>query len=254
MILASILTSIYVYGDEPSGTIKYVQDVVYLEDHSTIYTKDIVYRAYVQFEANSENTNNDLLLMRNSSYSIYLDSLKGFISEDDDEDNVFNENNVNLDLKECVKNVPLQFKLNYLQPELNVIGEKSSVKVLNIDDTSFDVVSSGVKPNELYFIDSNNQIQFFRNAKAFRINWLKSLKTQDDRLIGEYDKSLQPTDNPYLGESINFEEGKLGFKTSSLTSYTNGQTYCIHSQNGSFGNTLYDLLINDILLPAAKIS
>jgi hypothetical protein len=30
MILASILTSIYVYGDEPSGTIKYVQDVVYL--------------------------------------------------------------------------------------------------------------------------------------------------------------------------------------------------------------------------------
>ena len=254
MILASILTSIYVYGDEPSGIIKYVQDVVYLEDHSTIYTKDIVYRAYVQFEEGSENTDNDLLLMRGSSYSTYLDSLKGFISEDDDEDNVFNENNVNLDLKECVKNVPLQFKLNYLQPDLNVIGEKSTVKVLNIDNTSYDVVSSGVKPNELYFIDSNNQIQFFRNAKAFRINWLKSLKTQEDRLIGEYDKSLQPTDNPYLGESINFEEGKLGFRVSSLTSYTNGQTYCIRSQNESYGNNLYDLLISDILLPAARVS
>lgn len=269
-VLASILANIYIYGDEPSGVIKYVQDIVFLEEHSTIYTKDLVYRAYVSFgnptndsEQNQENqenqestvyTNNDLLLIRGSYYNTYLQSLKNFISDSDDPDKVFNDTNVTLELKECIKNVPIQFKMDYIQPDLNVIGAKSSVRVQNIDGTSFDVVSDGIKPNELYFIDSNDQIQFFRNTKAFRIKWLKSLKIQDDKLIGVYDETLEPTNNPYLGESINYEEGKLGFKVSKLSSYTNGQCYCIYSQNGSFGNILSDLLINDILVPAARIS
>ena len=103
MILASILTSIYVYGDEPSGTIKYVQDVVYLQDHSTIYTKDVVYRAYVEFGQGSANTSNDLLLMHKSNYKEYVERLKTFIttSEDDptnydDPDKVFNDNKSSL--------------------------------------------------------------------------------------------------------------------------------------------------------------
>jgi hypothetical protein len=123
MVLASILTSIYIYGDEPSGTIKYISDIVYLDNHSTIFTKDIVYRAYVEFQENSGNTNNDMLLIRGSHYNTYLASLKTFISEEnDDPDGVFNDTNVTLDLKECIKNVPLQFKLDYIQPDLNAIG------------------------------------------------------------------------------------------------------------------------------------
>lgn len=250
MVLASILTSIYIYGDEPSGNIKYVQDVVFLENHSTIYTKDVVYRAYVQLEQGS--TDNDLLLIRKNSYSNYLGILKGFISEDEDADKVFNDNNVTLELKECIKNVPLQFKLDYQQPDLNIMGEKSTVKILNIDGTTTDCISDGIKPNQLYYLDDNNKITFFN--KFFRIRWLKSLKKDNDILIGEYDTTKPPTDNPYLCESLNYDEGKLGFEVSKLSSYSNGQCYCIYSYNDSYGNDLYDLLIKDILVPAARVA
>ena len=34
----------YVYKDESTQNIKYISDIVFLGDHSTIYTKDIVYK------------------------------------------------------------------------------------------------------------------------------------------------------------------------------------------------------------------
>jgi hypothetical protein len=52
--------------------------------------------------------------MHKSNYKEYVERLKTFIttSEDDpnnydDPDKVFNDNNINLELKECIKNVPI---------------------------------------------------------------------------------------------------------------------------------------------------
>ena len=66
LIISSILTSMYVYKDESAQNIKYISDIVFLEDYSTTYTKDIVYKIY-----KSKNTvaDNDLLLFHKMKYN-----------------------------------------------------------------------------------------------------------------------------------------------------------------------------------------
>lgn len=248
MILASILASLYVYGDTPSGNIKYISDIVYLNDHSTIYTKDIAYRVY---KSTTEKTDNQLLLLHKRPFDSYVNRLKDFVKDTEDLDKKFNDTNVTAIIEECIKNVPLQFKLNYLQPELNTIGEHASVRVCTIDGQEIDCSSDIVRPNQLYYLDDNNVVNFLN--KNFKIKWLKSLTKGDDKLIGIWDNTLQPLTNAYLKESINFDEGRFGFNTTEIISTQRGQCYSIVSHNGSYPNYYTDLLINDILVPTARI-
>jgi len=52
---------------------------------------------------------------------------------------------------------------------------------------------------------------------------------------------------------FNYNEGRLDFETTGFTVAKNGQCYSIYSYRGSFGNVLYDLLTNDILVPTARV-
>lgn len=248
LIVASILANIYVYSDEVSGTSKYVSDIVFLEDHSTIYTKDMVYRIYKNSE--SEKTDNELLLFHKRDFNTYLESLKKFKEDNEDSDKKFNDNNVTLHLDECIKNVPIQFKLNYAKPELSVIGEKPTVKILKITGEEIDCITDIVKPNRLYQVEDNN-VKYL--GKDFKIKWLKYLNRIEDKLQGEWDDTLNDVYNPYIYKMFNYNEGRLDFETTKLTIDKNGQCYSIISYYGSYGNGLFDLLTNDILVPAARV-
>ncbi len=248
LIVASILANIYVYSDEVSGTSKYVSDIVFLEDHSTIYTKDMVYRIYKN--PDSKKDDNKLLLFHKRDFNTYLESLKIFIKDNEDPDKKFNKNNVTLHLDECIKNVPIQFKLNYAKPELSVIGEKSTVKILKITGEEIDCITDIVKPNRLYQVEDNN-VKYL--GKDFKIKWLKYLNRVEDKLQGEWDDTLNDVYNPYIYKIFNYNEGRLDFETTKLTINKNGQCYSIVSYWGSYGNVLYDLLTNDILVPTARV-
>ena len=248
LIVASILANIYTYSDEVSGVSKYISDIVFLEDHSTIYTKDIAYRIYKNPE--SEKTDNDLLLFHKRDFNTYLRKLKSFINTNDDPDHKFNENNVTLHLDECVKNVPIQFKLNYTKPELSVIGEKATVKILKITGEEVDCAADIVRPNRLYWVEDDN-VKYL--GKDFKIKWLKYLNRVEDKLQGEWDDTLTDIYNPYMYKMFNYNEGRLDFETTGFTVAKNGQCYSIYSYRGSFGNVLYDLLTNDILVPTARV-
>ena len=251
LIISSILTSMYVYKDESAQNIKYISDIVFLGDHSTIYTKDIVYKIYKSKNKDKQGniiTDNDLLLFHKMKYNEYIDLLKEYIEEKDDK--TFSNNNVNAIIKSEVKNIPLQFKLNYLQPKLDNIGDIASVKVCTITGEEINCSSDIIKPNELYYLDNNNNINNINSN--FTIKWLESLEEKDNKvLLGKLDPKLENTPNSNIQNMFNYDDGNLGFKTNEII-LKSIPRYSIKTDE-KHDNTFFDLLTNDILLPAARI-
>ena len=251
LIISSILTSMYVYKDESAQNIKYISDIVFLGDHSTIYTKDIVYKIYKSKNKDKQGniiTDNDLLLFHKMKYNEYIDLLKEYIEEKDDK--TFSNNNVNATIKSGVKNIPLQFKLDYLQPKLDNIGDIASVKVCTITGEEINCSNDIIKPNELYYLDNNNNINNINSN--FTIKWLKSLEEKDNKvLLGKLDPKLENTPNSYIQDMFNYDDGNLGFKYNEII-LESIPRYSIKTDQ-DYDNTFFDLLTNDILLPAARI-
>ena len=244
LIISSILTSMYIYKDESAQNIKYISDIVFLGDYSTTYTKDIVYKIY---KNNEKVTDNDLLLFHKMSYTDYIKELQTYVQ---DEDKTFSNNNVNAIIKSGVKNIPLQFKLDYLQPELNSIGNVSSVQICKITGEKMNCSTDIVKPNQLYYLDDNNNINTINSN--FSIKWLESLEEKDGVLLGKLDSKLKDTPNSNIWEMFNYDDGNLGFENTEIIG-KGTPCYSIMTDESDHFNAFYDLLTNDILLPAARI-
>lgn len=251
LIISSILTSMYIYKDESSQNIKYISDIVFLGDYSTTYTKDIVYKIYKSKNVDNNDdiiTDNDLLLFHKMKYNEYIDLLKYYIEEKDDK--TFSNNNVNATIKSGVKNIPLQFKLNYLQPKLDNIGDIASVKVCTITGQEINCSNGIIKPNELYYLDDNNNINNINSN--FTIKWLQSLEKKDNGiLLGKLDPKLENTPNSYIQDMFNYNDGILGFNYNEIINKAIPR-YSIKTDE-KYDSTFFDLLTNDILLPAARI-
>lgn len=251
LIISSILTSMYVYKDESAQNIKYISDIVFLGNYSTTYTKDIVYKIYKNGNTdknNKEVTDNDLLLFHKVQYSTYITSLQEYTKNDNDK--TFSNNNVNAIIKSGIKNIPLQFKLNYIQPELNSIGDIASVKVCKITGEEINCSNDSVKSNQLYYLDNNNNINTINSN--FTIKWLESLEEKDNKvLLGKLDSKLKDTPNSNIQKMFNYDDGNLGFENNEIIGKSTSR-YSIKT-NEKYDNTFFDLLTNDILLPAARI-
>lgn len=249
LIISSILTSMYIYKDESAQNIKYISDIVFLGDHSTTYTKDIVYKIYKNDKKinNKEVADNDLLLFHKIQYSTYIASLQEYTKGDNDK--TFSNNNVNAIIKSGVKNIPLQFKLDYLQPELNSIGDISSVQICKITGEEINCSTDIVKPNQLYYLDNNNNINTINSN--FTIKWLENLEEKDGVLLGKLDSKLKDTPNSNIWNMFNYNDGNLGFENNEIIGKSTPR-YAIKT-DGGYDNTFFDLLTNDILLPAARI-
>ena len=251
LIISSILTSIYIYKDESAQNIKYISDIVFLGNYSTTYTKDIVYKIYKNEntdENNKEVTDNDLLLFHKVQYSTYITQLQEYTKNDNDK--TFSNNNVNAVIKSGVKNIPLQFKLDYLQPELNSIGNVSSVQVCKITGEEMNCSTDIIKPNQLYYLDDNNNINTINSN--FTIKWLENLEKKDGVLLGKLDSKLKNTPNSNIWKMFNYDDGNLGFNTNEIIG-KGTPCYSIMTDESDRFNAFYDLLTNDILLPAARI-
>lgn len=249
LIISSILTSMYIYKDESAQNIKYISDIVFLGNHSTIYTKDIIYKIYKSKNTDNNGnvvTDNDLLLFHKIKYNKYIEELQTYVQ---DEDKTFSNNNVNAIIKSGVKNIPLQFKLNYLQPELNTIGDISSVRVCKITGEEISCSTDIVKPNQLYYLDNNNNINNINSN--FTIKWLESLEEKDGVLLGKLDSKLKDTPNSNIWDMFNYDDGNLGFENNEIIGKSIPR-YAIKTDK-EYDNIFFDLLTNDILLPAARI-
>jgi hypothetical protein len=84
-----------------------MRDIVHLTPNSTTYTKDIVYKASVVLSEGEKNANN-IITFKGVEYADYLKTVIGRVfGNTDPSETVLNRNNVNINIKSCIKNVPL---------------------------------------------------------------------------------------------------------------------------------------------------
>lgn len=115
-LLLGLLTQIYYNTGEPTSKLLYSFDnYTYYENHTCDYLTNVVY----QIKCESDNPNELILLGidnfgKGISYLEYLNKLSTSSSipiSDDDK-------NINFKINDLVKNCPIQFQFNYIQPEL----------------------------------------------------------------------------------------------------------------------------------------
>ena len=106
-----------------------------------------------------------------------------------------------------------------------------------------------VKPNQLYYLDDNNNINTINSN--FTIKWLESLEEKDGVLLGKLDSKLKDTPNSNIWKMFNYDDGNLGFENNEIIGKSIPR-YAIKTDK-YYDNTFFDLLTNDILLPAARI-
>ena len=106
-----------------------------------------------------------------------------------------------------------------------------------------------VKPNQLYYLDDNNNINTINSN--FTIKWLESLEKKDGVLLGKLDPKLENTPNSHIQNMFNYDDGNLGFEYNEIIRKSI-PCYSIKTDE-HYDNTFFDLLTNDILLPAARI-
>jgi len=142
------LANIYVYKESQNNSINYISDIIYLSDNGTLYTKDIPFRMYIDSQSND---NNDCLLLRKQPFGDYINKLKEFINHEDEkwEQNI-SDNNVTVKFREMIKNQPIQFRLDYISPDLSYIGLQSYVLLKKLDGTTKRVLSDIVKSDKMY--------------------------------------------------------------------------------------------------------
>ena len=80
---------------------------------------------------------------------------------------------------------------------------------------------------------------------------LTSLKKDDGILVGKLDPKLENTPNSYIKDMFNYNDGILGFNTNEIVNKKIPR-YSIKTDH-DIDNTFFDLLTNDVLLPAARI-
>lgn len=94
----------------------------YYEPFTTSYKQDMVYRV---FYTSSNNANNDVLVLGKFKLGEYINTILKTVSSQLENLNqetgsyqAESDKNVTLTFKECIKTVPLQFNINYKQPQL----------------------------------------------------------------------------------------------------------------------------------------
>ena len=107
-----------------------------------------------------------------------------------------------------------------------------------------------VKPNQLYYLDDNNNINTINSN--FTIKWLESLEEKDNKiLLGKLDPKLGNTSNSLIQDMFNYDDGNLGFENNEIIGKSIPR-YSIKTDH-DIDNIFFDLLTNDVLLPAARI-
>lgn len=292
MALVSVLANIYVYNGEDTvaSDITYISDCVFLAQNTTMYTKDIVYKAYVQDpqqESNDQQNSNDqseeettmtdaqkatyyqkMLLFQKIPFNQYIDAVKTAAQSDKSIDHVCTAKDLNVspDINACIKNVPIQLNINYLEPNIEAVGQISNqTRVFKIDSNPKDIYNWTPETNKLYQLTLGEDGEYHINSlrQDFAINYLKdgSLTYEDHKLKGVFSDTIPQEINADLHKTFKYDADGFGF----IDTKANGQTryyysistkenwYPVLGSNYSTYATLKFIPKNDVLIPFAKM-
>jgi hypothetical protein len=151
MAVVSALANIYVYTgeEEKSNDITYISDCVYLATNTTMYTKDMIFKASVINGTDPQK----MLLFQKAPFNLYVDAVKNAAQSDDTIDNVCTAKDLNVtpDINACIKNIPIQININYIEPSIEAVGQVGNqTRIYKVDGTHKDIHNWTPETNVLY--------------------------------------------------------------------------------------------------------
>lgn len=265
MALVSVLANIYVYNgeDEKTNDITYITDCVFLTQNTTMYTKDMIYKASVVEGTDPQK----MLLFQKVPFGDYISTVKAAAEKDTSIDHTCTAKDLNVtpNINACIKNIPIQININYIEPDIEGVGQVGNqTRIYRVDGTHKDVTNWTPDTNVLYqlVIDSKGDYRTNTLDKTFTINYLKSgsLQLTDGILTAEFDQNIPFEQNDSLYATFVYDENGIGFKMTKANGQTNDY-YSVGTReyHGGFkGNyytygTLKFIPKKDVLIPFAKM-
>ena len=249
--IASIFANIYHYVQDSDVPITQIVDTIYLNEHDTTYTKDIIYRESVIDTIENPNT---LLVFKGVKYGSYVELVKQMAGANND--SLYSgDRNVNAVIHSCVKNVPLQYKLTYKEPNTDLVNANNDFYLLKtIDNPLGTRIYGKLSTNKLYQLDYSTDGKPMINnlTTTFKIKYLESIELNQDTGIisGKFSTEFEQDNNPKMSSTWDINN----YLTLSNYSYQNiyNRYYSIVTMGDSKKIQFADYDKDEILLPFAK--
>ncbi len=249
--IASIFANIYHYVKDSDVPITQIVDTIYLSEHNTTYTKDIIYRESVIDTIKDPNT---LLVFKGIEYGGYVELVKQMAGANNDP-LYSGDKNVNAIIHSCVKNVPLQYKLTYKEPDTDLVNANNDFYLLKTIDNPLDTRIYGkLSTDKLYQLDYSTDGKPMVNnlTTTFKIKYLESIELNQDTGIisGKFSTKFEQDNNPDISSTWNINNDL----TLSNYSYKNisNRYYSMLTTEDEYRILFADYDKKETLLPFAK--
>ena len=249
--IASIFANIYHYVKDSDVPITQIVDTIYLSEHDTTYTKDIIYRESVIDTIEDPNT---LLVFKGVKYGSYVELVKQMAGANNDPLYVGNKN-VNVVIHSCVKNVPLQYKLTYKEPDTDLVNANNDFYLLKtIDNPLGTRIYGKLSTDKLYQLDYSTDGKPMVNnlTTTFKIKYLESIELNQDTGIisGKFSKKFEQDNNPDISSTWNINNDLT--LSNYKYEYISNRYYSMLTTKDNYRILFADYDKKETLLPFAK--
>lgn len=264
MWIASVFCNIYRYIDSSDYNVNIVQDIIYLSDHYTTYTKDMIY--YLTAPKTQSGDIDDGIIAFNPrgilSQPIQFGGENGYVAllksraGIDERHYDSSDKNVKVYIRDCIKNIPLQYRLRYIEPDTSTIGADSNIYILRtIDQPDRRMYSNGkLNKDGLYQLgkdsDGNTTVDYL--GQNFKIRYLSKVYFDQDEvtLKGEYATDM-PSDTMDMRNLWQMSENLILNRSKFLQPVSN--YYALVHNGDPDGDLRYkDFDKREVLVPFAK--
>ena len=236
--IMSVLTSMYYYDSNTTVSIKKLLNFAFLSGYNTLYTKDIIYKAEI-----AQNQNN--LCIQGIKYKDYIDTVQSKCTK-------YQSDNIDINIKSCIKNIPLQFSISYTY----VYPDTELSNLVYVDTFGSDPVyidySTKLENNKIYQC-SNNQVQLLSGSFSFR--YINDVVFDSDTVSYKFNYVGQNVNNPNLYKIFTLQNGKLSLTTTSAP--RSDQMFSYWSKGDGDANYEYisisELIKYENIVPFAKL-
>ena len=249
--IASIFANIYHYVKDSDVPITQIVDTIYLSEHNTTYTKDIIYRESVIDTIEDPNT---LLVFKGVKYGGYVELVKQMAGANNDL-LYSGDKNVNAVIHSCVKNVPLQYKLTYKEPNTDLVNANNDFYLLKtIDNPLGTRIYGKLSTDKLYQLDYSTDGKPMINnlTTTFKIKYLESIELNQDTGIisGKFSTKFEQDNNPDISSTWNINNDLT--LSNYKYGYISNRYYSMLTTEDEYKILFADYDKKETLLPFAK--
>lgn len=223
--ILGILTQLFYIDDlnniDDIEQIYNLDNTIYLDNNYTSYKRDVVINLKTALNQENESVN-QLILFKNISYYDYIDAVLKQFQNIDNSETKKTANNISLIINPCLKTCPIEFKIDYIKPELleKIIQKSTLVKSIFSDFPK--TTTQNFDSKSIYFY--NYKKQKFENVKnAINLKKLSSFSIVEDNITSTYTHNNIDVNIVNIRNNFELDGDKLKIATS--PKYNSTYTY-----------------------------